>query len=309
MFRKIQAFQFFSILSLIFILPTTDALAEEYNRSAKLTQYTFEAGYLQQLSADIDSGGDFSVDRFFLQAGFKHSFNQKLFAGLSIGGGQDNYDFSGSSGLGGLNPWSKINTVRISAPILYNPEGSWSYLVIPSLRFNYENDASMSESQTWGMLAGASYRITDSLSIGPGIGVFSQLEDKTNIFPILIIDWRITPNLSLETGRGFAATQGPGLQLRWDISDKWTLAAGGRYEKNRFRLDKQGIAQNGIGEDKSIPLFATAQYKISPRSSISGLVGMDVDGSLRLENEDGDRIDKSDYDTAPLLALIFKLRL
>jgi len=288
---------------------SSNALAESQATAVKSTHYTIQAGYLNQMTADIDSGGDFSADRFFLQAGLNHMFNSKLFAGLSVGGGQDRYKFSGSTGLGGLNPWSNINNLRISTPIRYVPEGSWSYLVVPSLRFNYENGASMSDSQTWGVLAGASYRVTDTLSIGPGIGVFSQLEDDTNIFPILVIDWRITPTLSLETGRGFAATQGPGLQLRWDMSDKWTLTAGGRYEKSRFRLDKKSIAENGIGEDKSVPVFATAQYKMTSRSSISGLVGVDVHGSLRLENEDGQRINKTDYDPAPLLALIFKLSL
>lgn len=296
-------------LGLIILLQCNVALAESQTATDKLTQYTIQAGYLHQMSADIDSGGDFSADRFFLQAGLNHMFRRKLFAGISLGGGQDRYNFSGSTGLGGTKPWANINNLRISTPIRYVPEGSWSYLVVPSLRFNYENGASMSDSQTWGVLAGATYRISKTLSVGPGIGVFSQLEDDTNIFPILVIDWRITPTLSLETGRGFAATQGPGLQLRWDISDKWTLTAGGRYEKIRFRLDDKGIAENGIGEDKSVPLFATAQYKMTSRASISGLIGVDVDGSLRLENEDGDRLNKSDYDPAPLLALVFKLRL
>ncbi len=300
---------YFVIFCLILMMYSSAVMAEQQNTTVKLTQYTIEAGYLSQLSADIDSGGDFSADRFYLQAGLNHSFSQKLFAGLSIGGGQDRYDFSGSTGMGSQDPWSNINNLRLSAPIRYAPGGSWSYLLVPSLRFNYENGASMSDSQTWGVLAGASYRVSDSFSIGPGIGVFSQLEDNTNIFPILVIDWRITPTLSLETGRGFAATQGPGIQLRWRTSDKWTLAAGARYEKSRFRLDNKGIAENGVGEDKSVPLFATAQYKITSRASISGLVGVDVDGSLRLENEDGQRLNKTDYDPAPLMALIFKMRL
>ena len=166
----------------------------------------------------------------------------------------------------------------------------------------------MSDSQTWGALAGASYRVSESLTIGPGIGVFSALEDSTNIFPILVVDWKITPDLTLETGRGLAATQGPGLQLRWQANSQWTFIGGGRYEKLRFRLDKDGAASRGIGEDKAVPLYLSASYAPTRDASISALVGADVGGTLRLEDESGDLITKSDYDPAPFLAVTAKLR-
>ncbi len=298
------------LLSIFMIMLIMEpAIADLVNMSAKTTNFTIQGGYLHQFSADIDSGGDFSAERFFLQGDINHAFSKQFFAGLNIGGGQDNYDFSGATGIGGLDPWSRIRNLGISAPLRYQPGGSWSYLLIPSLRYAYESDASISDSQTWGLLAGASYRVNESLSIGPGIGVFSQLEDDTSIFPFLVINWQITPTLSLDTGRGFAATRGPGLQLNWRASEKWKLSAGGRYEKARFRLDNKGIAANGIGEDSSVPLFVAAEYQINSKAAVSGLLGADVGGNLRLEDERGNRITHSDYDTAALLALVLKLRL
>lgn len=294
---------------LMVILITEPALAEKVNRSAKATDFTIQGGYLHQFSTDIDNGGDFSTERVFIQGTVNHAFSKQFFAGLTIGGGQDHYVFSGAKGFGGLEPWSRIRNLRISAPLRYQPEGSWSYLLIPSLSYAYESNASISDSQTWGLLAGASYRVNENLSIGPGIGVFSQLEDDTSVFPILVINWQITPTLSLDTGRGFAATRGPGLQLNWRASDKWKLSAGGRYENARFRLDNKDIAVKGIGEDRSVTLFAAAEYQINSNAIVSGLLGADVGGNLRLEDERGNRIIQSDYDTAPLLALAFKLRL
>lgn len=271
--------------------------------------FSLEGGYLSQRSTDIDTGGKFSADRFFVEAGVSKFFDGGFGAGISVGGGQDKYDFSGSSGIGGLDPWSKIRNYRISVPLRFRPKGSWSYLVIPSLRYSYEDGADSSDGQTWGLLAGASYRFSDKLTLGPGIGVFSQLEDNTSIFPILVIDWKITDDLSLETGRGFAATRGPGLQLRWRVSDKWTIVGGGRYEKGRFRLDDTGLAPKGVGEDRSVPLFVAAQYSIARRATVSGLAGVDVAGRLRVEDEQGNVITKSDYDAAPFLAFTFKVRM
>lgn len=293
-----------SVFMIMVIMEPAIAEVDLFNLSAKTTNFTIEGGGLHQFSADIDNGGDFSAERFFVQADINHAFSKQFFSGLSIGAGQDNYDFSGTTSIGGLDPWSRVRNLRISAPLRYQPGGSWSYLLIPSLRYAYESDASISDSQTWGLLAGASYRVNESLSIGPGIGVFSQLEDDTSIFPFLMIKWQITPNLSLDTGRGFAATQGPGVQLNWRASEKWNLSTGGRYEKARFRLNNKGI-----GEDRSVPLFVAAEYQINSKAAVSGLLGADVGGNLRLEDKRGNRITRSDYDTAPILALVLKLRL
>jgi hypothetical protein len=271
--------------------------------------FSVEGGYLNQQSTDVDNGGGFSADRYFARAGARKSFANGFAAGISVGGGQDEYKFSGSSGIGGLNPWSKIRNVRISLPLRYAPEGSWSYQFVPSLRYSYEQGADRSDGRSWGLLAGAAYRFSETLTIGPGIGVFSNLEDDNSVFPILLIDWKITPDLSLETGRGLAATRGPGLQLRWRASPSWTVIGGGRYEKARFRLDDQGVAPRGIGEDRSVPLFVAAQYAIGRTVTVSALAGVDVAGRLRVEDARGNLLTASDYTNAPFLAFFVSLRL
>ena len=40
------------------------------------------------------------------------------------------------------------------------------------------------------MLGGAAYRFSDRLSIGPGLGIFSDIEDDADLFPILrVLIW------------------------------------------------------------------------------------------------------------------------
>ena len=89
------------------------------------------------------------------------------------------------------------------------------------------------------------WRINEDLTVGPGIGVFDRIEDSTRVFPILLIDWNIRERWNLSTGRGLAASQGPGLTLSYNLSPAWSFGLSGRYEEVQFRLDDEGPAPGG----------------------------------------------------------------
>jgi hypothetical protein len=184
---------------------------------------------------------------------------------------------------------------------------AWTAFVVPTLRFLAESGAELEHAVQGGGLIGISYRCGDQLTIGPGIGVMSEIEDSATVFPVLILRWKIAERLSLETGRGLGAGLGPGLVLRWEASDKWDLSVGGRYEKLRFRLDDKGIAPRGIGQDQAFPLFVGASYSCSRRAQVSLLCGAELGGELRLENEKGDAIAEESYETAGFAGIILNL--
>lgn len=271
-------------------------------------QWTSQAGAVFQAESGLDSGGDIAVSRYFVEAGGARVFVGGWRVGFSLGYGEDSYDFSGSAGFGGLAPWGRVRDLRVSAPLQYALGDEWSFYAIPSLRFNAETGASLDDGQTTGLLAGTTYRVSERLTIGPGIGVFSELENDVSVFPLLLVDWKITDNLSLETGRGFAASRGPGLQLRWAYSPRWQFAFGGRYESTRFRLDDAGIAPDGVGEDKAVPLFAVADLALSPDATLSLFGGAEVAGVLRLEDSAGRLVSESDQSTAPFLGASLRVR-
>lgn len=291
---------------LLLLASTTLASAGQPPRGESPWRWTGQAGMLSQSESSLDTGGDVQVNRFFIEGGGAKGLAGGWRLGFSIGYGEDDYDFSGSVGFGGLDPWGRIRDLRVSAPIQYALNDAWMLYGIPSLRFNAETGASLDDGQTAGLLAGAAYRVSERLTIGPGLGVFSELEDNTSVFPILIIDWKITDKLSLETGRGFAASRGPGLQLRWAYSPSWQFALGGRYEKTRFRLDDDGVAAGGVGEDTAVPLFALAEFAFSPDAKIGIFGGTEVGGRLRLEDASGRLIGESDLSNAPFFGASFQ---
>lgn len=269
---------------------------------------TLDGGAVKQFESSLDTGGDFDVDRYFFRFSATRDVGDAWNAGISLGYGESRYGFSGSSGFGGIDPWSRIRGFRISTPIRYRADNNWSFVGIPSLRFSGESGADSSDSQKWGVLAAAAYRVSDRLTIGPGVGVFSGIEDDTDFFPIVLVDWKISDTLSLKTGRGLAASRGPGLSLSWIPMQRWRFSLEGRYEKTRFRLDDGGLVPSGVGQDRSIPIALTATYMPGPDLELSLLGGMEFAGELRLEDASGNRLVESDYDSAPFAGALVKVR-
>lgn len=277
--------------------------------SASDWRWAVEGGAVSESETSIDSGGDFDVNRFVVDLSASRRYASGTRVGVALSYGQSRYDFSGPVQIGSTEPWDRIQQASLSASVFYSLNDRWTAYAIPSLRFDAEDGVSFGDGDTLGLLAGASYRVSDRLTIGPGVGVFGELEDDTSLFPVLIVDWKITDTLSLETGRGFAASRGPGLQLRWRQSPEWQFAFGGRYEKQRFRLDDAGVAPDGIGEDSSVRLFAQAQYQVSNSVVLSLVGGVSTGGELRLEDRNGDKLARSDIDTAPFFGATLRIGL
>ncbi len=279
--------------------------------SAQAGTYIFKAdgGGVHQSESDLsDSGGSFAVDRWFVSASVDYAWDARTSLGFSVGGGNSDYEFGDLAGLGGGEPWNEIKDARVSVTWRFGFGETGSFIVIPSARFNGESGANSGDSSTYGLYAAAAWRINENLTIGPGLGVFSRLDDSSRIFPILAIDWSITDRWNLSTGRGLAASQGPGLMLSYQLSEDWSLGLGGRYEDIEFRLDEEGPAAGGVGRDQSMPLVFMATLKPSKKFSLSVFTGIELNGTLKIKDAQGVVVDESSYDPAPLFGATFEAR-
>jgi hypothetical protein len=267
-------------------------------------------GTVQQLETDLDSGdGSVSVSRFFIQPSLGYAWDRRTSVSLSLGAGLSDYDFSNGANVGGTKPWGTIHDFSVSLPIRFAPMEPATVFAIPSVRSYVEEGASLNDGRTEGIIAAAGWKFSDSLTLGPGFGWFSELGGGTNAFPIILVDWKITDRLSLTTGRGLAASQGPGLTLNYKFDDNWQMGLTGRSEKTRFALDGDAALPEGFGEDKSLPLLLTLSYSPWPRTSITALAGAEFEGSLRKEDGRGKVIARSDLETAAVFGLVFSSQL
>ena len=271
--------------------------------------FKLEGGGIHQSETDLgDTTGGFAVDRWFASASLDYGWSLRDSIGASVGAGQSSYEFNDLSGFGGGNPWAKIDTARVSLTWRSGFGKTGSFFLMPTARVDGEKGTSSSDSTTYGVYAAAAWWINETLTIGPGIGIFSRLEDNAWIFPILVIDWDITDHWNLSTGRGLAASQGPGLTLGYQLNEDWTLGISGRYEDIEFRLDNDGPQAGGVGRDQSLPLVFLATLTPDPQLKLSIFAGIELGGTLELKNAAGEIVAESNYDPAPILGASFEVR-
>ncbi|PSL20028.1 hypothetical protein CLV88_10487 [Shimia abyssi] len=254
-----------------------------------------------QFEADLSGGGTFSANRQFLRAGALYRDLEGTSYGVLASYGQLDYDFAGPA------PWGNVTDFRVSAPVRFTFGETGAVFVSPQVRWDYESGASASDSMTYGVFGGVSWKINPNLRIGPAMGVFSELgTNGVEIFPALLVDWDIADRWNLSTGAGLGASQGPGVSLTYEASDTVNVSLITRSEKVRFLLDNSGVAPGGVGEDSSVPVVMSVEFKPSRALTLSAFAGAEFDGRLQLENTAGSVVSSQSYDPAPIAGFSFR---
>jgi hypothetical protein len=284
-----------SVLTVL-LLFTVHSHASDVQRPSAGWNTTVTAAFAWQGDTDIDNDGEFSVNRGVVEVNSRRRTGERLFTGITLGYEEDDYRFGQSS----AQPWDDIRTLQFGLSLRYLASDKWSLFGLPLLRYSAEKGKDLSDGREYGLLAGASYRFSDTLTLGPGLGVISGIGGEEDVFPILLVNWKITDTVSLETGRGLAASRGPGLVLKWQAASQWELGLAARYEKSRFRL----ATENNIGEDRSVPVIVTASWRHNRQFSVTAFAGMETAGKLSLEDSNGTEIESLEYDTAPVAGLV-----
>lgn len=250
-------------------------------------------GYEGQGETDLDrtGGGDFEF--WNIGGGLKSSTMLGDSVVMAIQGDYRvvGYDFGG---LGGVEPWGTVHVFRFNPMFTYIMNEKWSLIGGPSLQISAEAGADVGDSLTGGGSAGVGYKWSDSLSIAFGVVVTSQIEDDAWIQPFVIINWGITDNLALAMEG--TNSRGGEVRLSYALGDNWEVGIGAGFRRERFRLDDDGGPKDGVGEEEATVVNLRVAYKFSDTLAIEGYGGTTVDGEFRLEDEDGDKIAKADYD-------------
>lgn len=296
------------IVATALMIASIHAVAQSTPPSPWQFSVTGGAGHQSEVDLD-DASGAFSIDRWFVSAGVDYGWSPRDSVGISVGGGNSKYEFNEDTDFAGGIPWQEIEDYRLTFTGRFGFGETGVLLVAPSIRSYGEEGASSSDSQTYGLLAAAFWQINPDLRLGPGLGAFSRLEDSARVFPILAIDWNFGERWNLSTGRGLAASQGPGLTLSYQLTPNWSLALSGRYEEVEFRLDEDGPHDGGIGRDESLPMVLSAALEPDGTDiRLSMFMGVELGGTLTLMDSTGKVIEESNYDPAALFGATFEFR-
>ncbi len=198
-------------------------------------------------------------------------------------------------------PLSDVFTLRLRPGVAYRLDDRWTLLGGAIVEFSGESGADVGDSVTFGGYGGATYRVSDDLSLTFGVIAKSRLEDDALVVPLLGLRWRINEMFSL-------TTEGLGARLSAKVSDQMTVSVFGRYEIRDFRLDDEAAVPGGIVQDTRLPIGATIEWAPTPRFSLALSGGVIVAQKFTFLNQHGDELSGDRTKAAPFIGLRAELK-
>jgi hypothetical protein len=271
-------------------------------RLAELIRFNASASPYYQGGTALDNGGEFELSIVFTRFNVALPVSRRTRIGLSVSFDYHDYEFSGSTALGGARPWDDMRRIGLAVPVTSRVAEKWVLDALPSIDSFSESGSDFNESLTYGGTLAGLYLVRPDRSIGVGLGAFDQLEELF-VFPFLAVNWSFTERLRLTNPFRAGPTGPAGLELIYDLGRRWFVAGGAAFRFARFRLSEQGAVPNGVGENTGIPAFVRVQKELGKAIKLDLYGGAVLDGELRLEDEFGNVLARDGYETAPFLAL------
>jgi hypothetical protein len=294
-------------ISMVVLPSTSCAQTDGYSLVGNSVDFSFSPSTVYQFNANVDGSGRLSVARYNAALDMSGGAGKDLRLGLSIAYEYDDYDFSGLTKFPVARPWSEVNRFGISAPVHYTLTDNWRLFVSPSVQWAGESHAKWDDAISYGAVAGISYRFRTDAVIGLGAGVYSNIEDTT-VFPYITVNWQMTERIRLINPSRTSPAGPAGLELVYAMDKYWETGLGAAYRSYRFRLEENGPIPNGIGEYKTVPVFARISYKFTPKIRIDVYGGATFVNKIYIEDQDGHELFSTKTDIAPLIGLTFVAR-
>ncbi|MHC4829840.1 MAG: hypothetical protein ACYTFT_05715 [Planctomycetota bacterium] len=183
-----------------------------------------------------------------------------------------------------------------------------SALVVGSAEINVEDGAKAFDGLTGGGVLGGLYRFNEWISLGVGVSVKTQLEDRVRVVPIPIIQATLplggTSALRVGYPDGIRLVHRPIPPVELSIG----LSLDDAFGTTDTRLDKRGFAPGGVMRSRAVPVELRAQWTPVPRRlTIYGGAALVVYQKLEIDDRNGRGL--SDDRADPALSLFFGARI
>nr|WP_314899065.1 DUF6268 family outer membrane beta-barrel protein [uncultured Deefgea sp.] len=285
------------------LILTAAALAVASLAQANDVTWNYSITPVYAPSTDLDGGGEVSTTWLSSSLGATKKIDQNQSLGFSISGSQQSWSFDKPKAWGGVTPWQDLRSAQLTLPYSYATADGVIFSFSPGVQYAAEDGADQGESINYGANAFVAKYFSPSLMLGLGVGAWQAFESN-NVYPFLIVNWKITDTLSLNNPF-VAGPVGPaGLELSWKATPQWELSAGGTWRSYESRLAANNpIATNGVLQNNSVPLFVRASYKMTDSARLDFYAGTAVNGEFTIQNQQGNDVVTEKYSSMPFLGL------
>lgn len=282
-------------------LPPVNSLIPDAN------PWSFSAAFSWQDDEPVTRGGQLGIQRFNTRIGYRTQLDENTTLDLGLGYRFDGYDFTNDTVFD--DTWGDVHSLALTARFQWTVADDWTVFAGPIFEYSGESGAAFSDSITGGGYIGATYQAGNDLLVGLGFGAISELEDDLRFIPIIVIDWDFLPDWRLSSRTSAATTGDTAIEVIWDVTPEWDVAAGvSLFGKRRFRLDDEGAVPDGIGEEETRALTLRGTYTVSDSVDLTVFGGLKFESDIELEDNSGERVDKEDHDEALFLGASLSIR-
>ena len=248
------------------------------------------------LQSDQDEAGESSVSRWGAGADADIRLSTDVFATLSYSVELSFYDFDGATSLTpDGDPVDSTYEHTISAALRGQISPRWGWFGGGGVKLAAEAGAGSASIARPLAFGGASYRFSDALSVGLGVGVVAELERDLRWFPAVHVDWQINRDWRLTAGQTII-TEGPAVGIFYRATEQVELFFGGGYDYREYRMDDEGPAPEGVFRDKRVPILVGADWKPTPNIRVTAAAGVTVFQEYEILDQKGTQIGDDESD-------------
>ncbi len=244
------------------------------------------------------SPGTVSVARAGANLEFNARIDSQFRLGLSVDAEGSWYRFRGATALipGTSQPFNDVYLVRLTPSASYAFNQQWSVLAGAIVEFAGEPGADLGDSFTAGGFGGVRVALAENFALTLGAAAKSSLEDDAIIYPLVGIEWQITPTVSFSTA-------GPGARLTAELTDSWAVFLQAGFQLREYRLDDDSPLPAGVARDARIPVTIGLTWQPAESVKVTLRGGVVVWQEFEIDNAAGLQISETNTKPAPFIGL------
>ena len=264
------------------------------------TSAPLQTTYLHQLRND-DAGGSVSVDRFGFRGGVPLIIEEGNLLAIGFRYALDRYDFRGATA-----DWESIHHANLGLASRWQVNDGWLWANYAIAGISAEEGSDKDQGFNFNFISIAEYKVSDRLTIGPGVVVTSQVDQDIDIIPIIAIDWKINDEWTFASGPSEVAAAGANVYFEYTpkaLHEKWMFTTGFSYGSQNFKITDNSFIADGSGEERLASAYLAASYKMESGVKLSAIAGYHFLQSYSIFDGGGTELSKEILEDAPFFGV------